>query len=633
MPSTPLPGTRAWPPPSPTERCTRALVNLTRAVWDSRCTFETAIGAICEGAAWALGVERVSVWQYSPDDGALSCINSWDAMKRIHSGADDQESLAIDADAYMLMLQDVRSLSSVRPGGDSLREVHRGAFPDFIRRFRMHAVLDAPACVGGRLFGAICHESRHADRVWTNEEATFAASMGDFVAMAYEISRRHDAEDEAKHLLLHDARTGLGNRGYMLELIRQRLLIPRGLEQPVAIILILIESSSVSSSAYAPSAEEVMVRIAGELRQLCGSEVELARVHSNKFAFLLTRDIAQGTAIDFAERCLDRMYAMDWANAETAPGMAVGIAYAGQNTNDDPVTLLRQAEEAAYRAQVANSQGYEVFEPAHHDRLVERLRLERVLRSALAHDEFEVYYQPEYDAVLQQWVAAEGLLRWNHGGIVRTASEFIDVAEASGLMVPVGKFVLRQACRDAAHWSPTCGGNILALRVNVSARQFASESLVEDIASALEDSGLASDRLCLEITETTLMDSIDAALVTLNALRAMGIHVAIDDFGTGFASLVYLKRLPIDILKIDRTFVSGLPMNRVDAAIVSAIVRLAGALNIDVIAEGVESIDQQEALSAIGVRRMQGWLYAKAMKQDALLEVIGMPIDQNVTMK
>ncbi|MBL0163926.1 MAG: EAL domain-containing protein [Xanthomonadales bacterium] len=200
------------------------------------------------------------------------------------------------------------------------------------------------------------------------------------------------------------------------------------------------------------------------------------------------------------------------------------------------------------------------------------------------------------------------------------------MAESSGLMVPLGKFVLRQACRDAAQWPPTINGILLALRVNVSARQFASESLVDDIASALEDSGLSPDRLCLEITETTLMGSIDAALHTLNALRATGIHLAIDDFGTGFASLVYLKRLPIDILKIDRSFVCGLPQNRVDAAIVSAIVGLAGDLNLDVIAEGVESIEQQHALTTIGVRRMQGWLYARAMNQEALLEAIGVPM-------
>jgi EAL domain-containing protein (putative c-di-GMP-specific phosphodiesterase class I) len=359
---------------------------------------------------------------------------------------------------------------------------------------------------------------------------------------------------------------------------------------------------------------------------LCDNEVVLARVHSNKFAFLLTRDAVHGTAIDLAERCLDCMFALDWEDAETAPGMAVGIAFAGEQTNDEPATLLRQAEEAAQRAQAANNLGYEVFEPAHHNKLVERLRLERVLRRALAYDEFEVYYQPEYDTVRQQWVAAEALLRWNNEGIVLDACQFMEVAESSGLMVPLGKFVLRQACRYAADWSPTCDGNLLALRVNVSARQFASDSLVDDIASALEDSGLSPDRLCLEITETTLMESIDAALITLNALRATGIHLAIDDFGTGFASLVYLKRLPVDILKIDRTFVCGLPKSRVDTAIVSAIVGLAGALNIDVIAEGVESVDQQEALTAIGVRRMQGWLYARAMKPDALLELIGMPM-------
>lgn len=626
MPFAPTPDTSVWPSLSPAERYTRTLVSLTREVWGARCTFETAIGAICEGAAWALDVERVSVWHYSRESGALNCLNSWDAVKRIHSVTDGQEVLAINADAYMATLQDVRFQSSQRPDCGAPREFHRGVFPDFIRRFRMNAVLDAPACAGGELLGAICHESCQAERVWTSEEATFAASMGDFVTMAYEIDRRHSAEAEVEHMLLHDVKTGLANRDYLLELIRQRLLMPHDAEQVVAIILVLVDSSSVASAAHAPSAEDVMVRIAEELRRLCSSEVDLARVHSNKFAFLLSRDAVQGKAVHLAERCLERLHSLDWENAETAPGMAVGIAFADQSTNNEPSALLRQAEEAAQRAQDANNHGYEVFEPAHHDKLVERLRLERLLRNALAQDEFEIYYQPEYDAVRRQWVAAEALLRWNHGGVVRAAGEFIEVAEASGLMIPLGKFVLRQACRDAAQWPLTCDGILLELRINVSARQFASESLAEDIASALEDSGLSPDRLCLEITETTLMGNIDAALCTMNTLRVTGIHLAIDDFGTGFASLVYLKKLPIDILKIDQTFVFGLPNNPVDAAIVSAIAGLANVLNIDVIAEGVETIEQQHALTAIGVRRMQGWLYAKAMKQDDLFALIATPI-------
>lgn len=606
--------------PSPSERYTRTLVDLTRTVWSPQCTFATAIGAICEAAAAALQVERVSIWHYDRNAGSLNCLDTWDAVSGVHSGADDHQSLEIDGDAYMETLQDVRSLDGVRSGSSATRNAHRGAFPDYIRSHRMHAVLDAPACLGGELFGAICHESARANRMWTNEEATFAASMGDFVAMAYEIDRRCRAEQEIEHLLLHDATTGLANRDYMVELIRQRLLIARDAQDIVAVIIVLIDSSSVSSSEHAPSAEDVMVRIALELRQLCSSEVDLARVHSNKFAFLLTRNAAQGTAVHLAERCIASMHALDWAHEETAPGTAVGIAFASRVNNDDAAVLLRQAEEAAQRAQTANNQSYEVFEPAHHDKLVERLRLERALRSAFARHEFEVYYQPEFDTTLGQWVAAEALLRWNSEGLVRVAGEFIEVAESSGMMLPLGDWALRQACIDATHWPVPAHGSPLVLRVNVSARQFEGESLVGTVASALRDSGLASERLCLEITETTLMGSVDAALVTLSALRATGVKLAIDDFGTGFASLIYLKRFPIDILKIDRSFVSGLPGSRIDAAIVSAIVGLAGALEIGVVAEGVESVDQRDALTAVGVSSLQGWLYAKAMTQTALVK-------------
>jgi EAL domain-containing protein (putative c-di-GMP-specific phosphodiesterase class I) len=182
--------------------------------------------------------------------------------------------------------------------------------------------------------------------------------------------------------------------------------------------------------------------------------------------------------------------------------------------------------------------------------------------------------------------------------------------------------VLGQACRDAVQWPLLPDGGVASVRVNVSARQFDESGLVEDVAAALAETGLAASRLCLEITETTLMRDIDRALDVLQRLKRLGVSVAIDDFGTGYASLVYLKRLPVDVLKIDRSFVEGMPGAVADTAIVRAVVGLAASLGIDVIAEGVERLPQQQALQALGVRRMQGWLYGKAMDQASLCRLL-----------
>ena len=214
-------------------------------------------------------------------------------------------------------------------------------------------------------------------------------------------------------------------------------------------------------------------------------------------------------------------------------------------------------------------------------------------------------------------------MRWRQpDGSLRVAGEFIDVAESSGLIMPIGEFVLQRACTDAAHWPAGDDGRAPVLRVNLSARQFEQAGLAEMVSAALRDSGLPAERLCLEITETALMSRAEASLEVLCQLRSLGVSLAIDDFGTGYSSLAYLKRFPVDTLKIDRCFVEALPDSTFDLAIVEAVVGLARCLGIDVVAEGVERLEQERMLHAHGVSRVQGWLYAAAMDQRSLLRVL-----------
>ena len=233
-----------------------------------------------------------------------------------------------------------------------------------------------------------------------------------------------------------------------------------------------------------------------------------------------------------------------------------------------------------------------------------------------------MHYQPEYDATTQAWVAAEALLRWRREGRLLAAAEFIEVLESSGQILSLGRWILHRACADAAQWAGAPNQVAPTVRVNVSARQFEEAALVADVGDALAASGLAPERLCLEITETTLMRNLDHALGVLQRLKALGVQVALDDFGTGYGSLVYLRRLPVDVIKIDRSFVDGLPGTTADVAIVKAVFGLAESLGIEVVAEGVERADQQLALQAIGVRRMQGWLFARAMDQASLCALL-----------
>ena len=612
--------------PSDGQRFTRALVALTRAIWHPDCSFDSALGLICESAADALRVDRVNVWHYDRGAQRLRCIHAFSARERAHAGDDTLESLSLEGDDYVAGFEDVRAIDAadvrLHPStASSLSELRT-----YLERHGIHALLDAPVRVEGEMIGVICHESTSGPRNWSHDEVTFAGSMGDFVAMAFEIVRRRRAEKEVQHLLLHDATTGLPNRDYLVELLRQRLAAPRAPGDVLAVVHVRVDASGgVALPEDAPTADDVMGQVALRLRQLSSNQTHLARVRADGFAFVLEGSTAQRNAVRLAERCIAAVRGLQWDLKDLLPGATVGIAYAGESADRGARLLMRQAESAADRAREHDKFGYQVFDLEHHDALLNRLRRERALRDAPANGEFELHYQPEYDATTQAWVAAEALLRWRHEGRLLAAAEFIEVLESSGQIVSLGRWVLQRACADAAQWPGSPHRIARTVRVNVSARQFEDAALAADVAEALAASGLPPERLCLEITETTLMRNIDHALGVLQQLKALGVQVALDDFGTGYGSLVYLKRLPVDVIKIDRSFVEGLPGTTADMAIVKAVFGLAETLGLEVVAEGVERADQQLALQAIGVQRMQGWLFAKAMDQASLCALL----DQN----
>ena len=612
--------------PSDGQRFTRALVALTRAIWHPDCSFDSALGLICESAADALRVDRVNVWHYDRGAQRLRCIHAFSARERAHAGDDTLESLSLEGDDYVAGFEDVRAIDAadvrLHPStASSLSELRT-----YLERHGIHALLDAPVRVEGEMIGVICHESTSGPRNWSHDEVTFAGSMGDFVAMAFEIVRRRRAEKEVQHLLLHDATTGLPNRDYLVELLRQRLAAPRAPGDVLAVVHVRVDASGgVALPEDAPTADDVMGQVALRLRQLSSNQTHLARVRADGFAFVLEGSTAQRNAVRLAERCIAAVRGLQWDLKDLLPGATVGIAYAGESADRGARLLMRQAESAADRAREHDKFGYQVFDLEHHDALLNRLRRERALRDAPANGEFELHYQPEYDATTQAWVAAEALLRWRHEGRLLAAAEFIEVLESSGQIVSLGRWVLQRACADAAQWPGSPHRIARTVRVNVSARQFEDAALAADVAEALAASGLPPERLCLEITETTLMRNIDHALGVLQQLKALGVQVALDDFGTGYGSLVYLKRLPVDVIKIDRSFVEGLPGTTADMAIVKAVFGLAETLGLEVVAEGVERADQQLALQAIGVQRMQGWLFAKAMDQASLCALLRGP--------
>ena len=617
-----IPSRDASLPETPGTRYTRALVDLTRAVWRPDCTLQDALAVICETGARALQVERANVWRLRPDPLRLDCIHAYNLATGEHAPPKALESLPMDGE-YVDFLQVVRAIDAADVEVDLSVAASHGALRDYLHRHGICSLLDAPVRMGGELVGVICHEHVGRTRAWTPEEVAFAGSMGDYVAMAVEIDRRHRAEKQLAHLRLHDPVTDLPNRDYLVASVRERLATPHDAREATAVVHVHVGLPYVAAMpADAPTAEDVMAELASRLRRAVGGQGTLARVRADGFAVLVHRGARERGVIGIAERCVEAVSSMSgWRGVETSA--AVGVAFARDLEEGDPRVLMRNAELASEHAAANGRHQYEVFDISQHRALVERLQMEQALRDALAHDDFLVQYQPEFDVHLGRWVGAEALVRWRQPERLVAAGEFIDVAEQSGLILPLGRYVLLQACRDACEWPVQ--DPPLTLRVNVSAQQFEAPGLVDDVANALEICGLDPGRLCLEVTETTLMHDTHDALRTMERLKAVGVELAVDDFGTGYSSLAYLKTFPIDAVKVDRSFIAGLPDERFDVALVTAIRELARALEIDVVAEGVERTEQRDALRALGVCRIQGWLYAPSLDQDVLLQTLAQP--------
>ena len=598
-------------------RQNRALMDLTQRLWQGANGLDTALTAITEVGAEVLGVERVNVWRFEPA-GGLRCVHGYERSIEAHNPAGFDEILLIDNTAYAQALAQTRVVRA----SDVHAEAATSPWPlsEYFQRHAIQSLLDAPIRVGGDMYGVICHEHVGEVRTWDPDEIAFAANMGDFVSLALEIERRKDAERQLDCLKLYDPISGLANRqvfhgalGQFLRRVQQR---PRF----AALMFIDIDRfHGINAVAGEVGGDDALGQLAERITQATPDDALVARVESDCFSVLLPRLTHEWQATRLAEDMLkaigDRL---ELGERSFEISASIGIAFTDGSVLATADTLLRDADIASKQAKERGRGRYEVFDADQHRTLLDRMLLETGLRDALRNGELVVCYQPEVDLCVGGTPAAEALLRWRQpDGSLRVAGEFIDVAESSGLIVEIGDFVLGQACRDAASW-PSHHGVAPMVRVNLSARQFEQSDLPDRVAEALRTSTLPPQRLCLEITETTLMGRAEASLDVLRQLRSLGVGLAIDDFGTGYSSLAYLKRFPVDTLKIDRSFVEGLPDSVFDMAIVTAVLSLARCLGIEVVAEGVENAAQADVLRAHGVRRAQGWLYAAAMEQDRL---------------
>lgn len=366
--------------------------------------------------------------------------------------------------------------------------------------------------------------------------------------------------------------------------------------------------------------DHVLKTVAERLRDVLRPDDTVARLGGDEFVVLCADIGDERQALPVVER-ISRAIGTPMSSADRELVMTASIGVAISATpDDDPARLLRDADAAMYRAKQRGGARYEFFDEAMRAGIARRLETESSLREALARNQFRLFYQPLIDVAAGHIVGFEALLRWEHPerGLVGPG-DFIAVAEQSGLIVPIGSWVLQEACLQAARLQRTFPRKRpLTMAVNLSPLQFAQPDLVGVVSQAIDAAGLGEGTLCLEITETVLMDDVESTLTALCGLRALGVRLAIDDFGVAYSSLNYLRRFEVDLLKVDRSFVEGLGVTRESATIVSAVVGLAHTLGMTALAEGVETEQQLAHVVDLGCDEAQGFYFARPQPEDRL---------------
>jgi diguanylate cyclase (GGDEF)-like protein len=435
-----------------------------------------------------------------------------------------------------------------------------------------------------------------------------------------ELVRQRTAE--LNHLAYHDALTDLPNRILFEDRLTQALAAAQRSRQTLCMMFLALDRfKKVNDTLGHAVGYRLLQEVAERLTGYVDEGETVARFEGDEFALLLTQISDTEDVVEVSQHIKEALslpFTID--GHELFITISIGISFYPDD-GKDASTLLKNAGAALERAKEQGGDNYQFYTGDMNAKALKRLALESSLRRALERKEFEVYYQPQLDTSTRQVVGMEALVRWQHPelGLVSPA-EFIPLAEDTGLIVPLGEWVLRTACAQSKAWQQA-GFAPLRVAVNLSARQFQQQNLPDMVIRVLQETGLNANALELELTESSIMKNAESAVKTLGELKAMGINISVDDFGTGFSSLGYLKRLPIDILKIDKSFVCDVTTNPDDAALVMAIITLAHNLRLKVIAEGVETEEQLRFLHLLRCDEWQGYLFSKPLPAAAFAEL------------
>ena len=530
--------------------------------------------------------------------------------------------ILLDRDAHMAFVSPaIERILGERPAGATDRKIAEMVHPEDAEWIT--ALLGRLAATPGAVSGGEVR-MRHADGRWRWIELVGTNLLGDpdvrgIVLNCRDVTERRELEEQLRHQAFHDPLTNLANRPLLVDRIEHELEA-RPMEAPATTAVLLMDLDdfkTVNDSLGHAAGDELLAAVADRIRASLRGRDTAARIGGDEFGILVRAgDRAEVESI--AERILASVREpIDLGEHHLTVAASMGIAFADtrQSTADE---LLRSADVAMYMAKARGKGRFVVFEASMHDAAVRRLRLKADLEHGLEAGQFHLLYQPIVDLASGAPIGLEALLRWNHPSWMIGPAEFVPFAEETGMIIPLGRWVLEEACRHAVALDATPGGSGLDISVNVSAVQLARPAFPDEVAQVLRSTGLDPSRLIIELTESVLLDREGAPMTSLTRLHELGVRLAIDDFGTGYSSLSYLHDLPIDILKIDISFVAALDTGREAPAVVRSIIRLAGTLGLHTIAEGIERPEQAGRLRALGADYGQGFHFASPLSAEEL---------------
>jgi diguanylate cyclase (GGDEF)-like protein len=472
----------------------------------------------------------------------------------------------------------------------------------------------APVHDNGRVAGSLLVASRRPDKVYSTADREILLAFAEHVSLAVT-----DAKTlEAMHQAFHDSLTGLASRSLFMDRVEHALALGARERSSVAVLFIDLDRFKMVNDTLGHEAgDRLLVEVGERLRTCLRTGDTAARLGGDEFAVLLQDGATAAEAEGVAERIIGAIGAAFVLNGKEAfVDASIGIAVSTPSDND-ATDLMRNADVAMYRAKRGGTGQHVTFEPGMHAALVERVQLEADLHRAVDRGEFTVHYQPVVALTDGRICGVEALVRWEHPerGLV-PPMEFIPLAEETGLILPIGRWIMLEACQQVSLWQAEHrSGERLTLSVNLSARQVQQPGLPVDVADALAESGLRPENLVLEITESLLLYDQRGTAARLDELKRLGVRLAIDDFGTGYSSLSYLRRYPIDVLKIDKSFIDGVSAGTEAAEFARAIVKLGQSLQLDVVAEGVEVVEQLNELREVGCEFGQGYYFAPPLRR------------------